>query len=43
MRTYTKAVAWFAAVHLTPRTSYTQWEQVSGHGVQWWLVHLRAL
>jgi hypothetical protein len=31
VRTYTEAVAWFAAAHLIPRTSCTRWEQVSGH------------
>jgi site-specific recombinase XerD len=36
-------VAWFAAAHLIPRTSHTQWEQVSGHDVQRWLVHLLTL
>ena len=40
IRTYTEAVAWFAAAHLIPRTSCTRWEQVSGHDVQRWLVHL---
>jgi len=40
VRTYTEAVAWFAAGHLIPRTSHTTWEQVSGHDVQRWLVHL---
>ena len=40
VRTYTEAVAWFAAAHLIPRTSCTRWEQVSGHDVQRWLVHL---
>jgi site-specific recombinase XerD len=40
VRTYTEAVAWFAAAHLTPRTSCTRWEQVSGHDVQRWMVHL---
>ena len=40
MRTYTEAVAWFAAAHLIPRTSCAGWEQVSGHDVQRWLVHL---
>ena len=28
VRTYTEAVAWFAAAHLIPRTSRTRWEQV---------------
>ena len=40
IRTYTEAVAWFAAAHLIPRTSHAGWEQVSGHDVQRWLVHL---
>jgi integrase/recombinase XerD len=40
VRTYTDAVAWFAAAHLVPRTSRTRWEQVDGHDVQRWLVHL---
>ena len=40
VRTYTEAVAWFAAAHLIPRTSCARWEQVSGHDVQRWLVHL---
>ena len=40
VRTYTEAVAWFAAAHLIPRTSCAGWEQVSGHDVQRWLVHL---
>ena len=38
VRTYTDAVAWFAA-HLIPRTSGTSWEQVDGHDAQRWLVH----
>jgi integrase/recombinase XerD len=33
-------VAWFAAAHLITRTGCTRWEQVSGHDVQLWLVHL---
>jgi site-specific recombinase XerD len=40
VRTYTGAVAWFAAAHLIPRTSRIRWEQVDGHDVQRWLVHL---
>lgn len=40
VRTYTEAVQWFAAAHLTPCTSCTRWEQVSGHDVQRWMVHL---
>jgi hypothetical protein len=43
VRTYTEAVAWFAAAHLILRTSCTRWEQVSGHDVQRWLVHLLTL
>ena len=33
-------MAWFAAAHLIPRTSHARWDQVSGHDVQRWLVHL---
>jgi site-specific recombinase XerD len=40
VRTYTEAVAWFAAAHLIPRTSCTSWDQVTCHDVQRWLVHL---
>jgi site-specific recombinase XerD len=40
VRTYVEAAAWFAAAHLIPRTSCTQWDQVSCHDVQRWLVHL---
>jgi site-specific recombinase XerD len=40
VRTYTEAVAWFAAAYLIPRTSHARWVQVSGHDVQRWLVHL---
>jgi site-specific recombinase XerD len=43
VRTYTEAVAWFAGGHLIPRTSHARWEQVSGHDVQRWLVHLLSL
>ena len=43
VRTYTEAVAWFAAAHLIPRTRCTGWEKVSGHDVQRWLVHLLTL
>ncbi len=43
VRTYTEALAWFAAAHLIPRTGCTRWEQVSGHDVQRWLVHLLSL
>jgi integrase/recombinase XerD len=40
VRTYTEAVAWFAAAHVIPRAGCTRWEQVSGHDVQRWMVHL---
>ncbi|MDQ2875537.1 MAG: tyrosine-type recombinase/integrase [Actinomycetota bacterium] len=40
VRTYTEAAAWFAAAHLIPRTSCTRWEEVTGHDVQRWMVHL---
>ena len=40
VRTYTEAVAWFAAGHLIPRTGCTRWEEVSSHEVQRWMVHL---
>jgi len=40
VRTSTEAVAWFAAAQLIPRTECTRWEQVNGHDVQRWLVHL---
>jgi integrase/recombinase XerD len=33
-------VAWFAAAHVIPRAGCTRWEQVSGHDVQRWMVHL---
>jgi integrase/recombinase XerD len=39
VRTYTEAVAWFAAAHLIPRTCCTGWEEVRCHDVQRWLVH----
>ena len=40
VRTYTGAVAWFAAAHLIPRTSPDQVGAGDGHDVQRWLVHL---
>ncbi len=43
VRTYTEAVQWFAAAHLIQRTRCTSWEQVSGHDVQRWLVHLLTI
>jgi site-specific recombinase XerD len=43
VRTYTDAVQWFAAAHLIRRTGCTTWEEVSGHDVQRWLVHLLTL
>jgi site-specific recombinase XerD len=43
VRTYTEAVAWFAAAHLIPRTGCTSWDQVTAHDVQRWPVHLLTL
>jgi hypothetical protein len=43
VRTYSEAVQWLAAAHLIRRTSCTTWEEVSGHDVQRWLVHLLTL
>jgi hypothetical protein len=43
VRTYTEAVQWFAAAHLIPRASRTRWDEVDGHDVQRWLVHLLTL
>jgi site-specific recombinase XerD len=43
VRTYTEAVAWFAGAHLISRTGCTSWDQVTGHDVQRWLVHLLTL
>jgi site-specific recombinase XerD len=40
VRTYVEAVAWFAAAHLIERTRCTQWDEVSCHDVQRWLIHL---
>ena len=40
VRTYVEAVAWFAAAHLIERTRCTQWDEVSRHDVQRWLIHL---
>jgi site-specific recombinase XerD len=40
VRTYTEAVAWFAAAHLIPRTSPTRWDQAGGQDVQRWLARL---
>ena len=40
VRTYTEAVAWFAAAHLLERTACTSWQQVTCHDIQRWLVHL---
>ena len=40
IRTYTEAVAWFAAAHLIPAPAAPGRYQVSGHDVQRWLVHL---
>src|ERR1700750_3022562 len=40
VRTYTAAGGRFPAAPLTPRPSHARWDQVSGHDVQRWLVHL---
>ena len=40
IRTYTEAVAWFAAAHLIPRTRCTSWEQVTSRDVQRWMAWL---
>ena len=40
VRMYTEAVQWFAAAHLIPQTSRARWEQVSGQGIQRWMVWL---
>jgi site-specific recombinase XerC len=42
VRTYTEAVAWFAASHLLPCTGATRWDQVSSQDVQQWIVLLLA-
>jgi site-specific recombinase XerC len=40
VRNYTEAVQWFAAAHLLRETSCTGWNQVSGQGIQRWMVWL---
>ena len=40
VRTYTEAVAWFAAAHLLEQTGRTGWEQAGKHDVQQWMVWL---
>src|SRR6266571_7426765 len=40
IRTYTEAVAWFAAAHLIPRTRCISWEQVTSRDVQRWMAWL---
>jgi integrase/recombinase XerD len=40
IRTYTEAVQWFAAAHLTDHDSRTAWEQVSSQDIQRWMAHL---
>ena len=40
VRNYTEAVQWFAAAHLIPRMLRTRWEQVTGPGIQRWMVWL---
>jgi len=40
VRTYTEAIAWFAAAHLLAGSGKTNWEQVDGQDVQRWMVYL---
>src|SRR5271166_3990120 len=40
VRTYTEAVAWFAAAHLLKQTGRTGWEQAGKQDVQQWMVWL---
>ena len=40
VRTYTGAVAWFAAVHLLTQAGRTGWEQVGKQDVQQWMLWL---
>jgi integrase len=40
VRTYTEAVAWFAAAHLRRETGLTSWEQVGKQDIQRWIVRL---
>jgi hypothetical protein len=40
VKTYTEAVAWFAAGCLLRETGKGRWEQVSGQDVQRWTVRL---
>ena len=40
IRTYTKAVQWFAAAYLLDRTSRASWEQVDGRDIQQWMCWL---
>ena len=40
VRTYTEAVAWFAAAHLLKQTGRTGWEEAGKHDVQQWMVWL---
>ena len=40
VRTYTEAVAWFAAAHLRRETGLTSWEQVGKQDIQRWIVWL---
>ena len=40
VRTYTEAVAWFAAAHLLKQAGRTGWEQAGKQDVQQWMVWL---
>jgi len=40
VRTYTEAVAWFAAAHLLKQTGRTGWEEAGKQDVQQWMVWL---
>jgi hypothetical protein len=40
IRSYTEAVQWFAAAHLTDHHSRAAWEQVRSRDIQWWMAWL---
>ena len=40
IRSYTEAVQWFAAAHLTDHHSRAAWEQVSSRDIQWCMAWL---
>ncbi len=40
VRTYTEAVAWFAAAHLRRETDLTSWEEAGKQDIQRWIVWL---